>query len=85
MFCGTGKTRIVFYLMMNNKSDLNVIVFPSISLITQFNIDYIHNKGWSQLTENYKYLSICSNNELNEKQNTHNIKYTTNENSETNN
>lgn len=75
MFCGTGKSRIIFYMMMNNNYNLSVVVFPSISLITQFNTDYIQNKEWIGITENHKYLSICSKNELQE--NTHNINYTT--------
>jgi len=75
MFCGTGKSRIIFHMMMNNNNNLSVIVFPSISLITQFNTDYIQNREWNGITKNYKYLSICSKNELQE--NTHNINYTT--------
>ena len=77
MFCGTGKTRIVFYLMMNNENNLSVIVFPSIALITQFNQDYIFNKEWKDITKSHKYLSICSKNELSISKNK--IKYTTDE------
>ena len=76
MFCGSGKTRIVFYLMMTNEYTLSVIVFPSIALITQFNKDYIYNDEWKELTEEYNYISICSKNEL--KEHTYGIKYTTN-------
>ena len=49
MFCGTGKTRLVFYLMMTQKNNLSIIVFPSISLITQFNIDYLHKEEWMKI------------------------------------
>ncbi len=77
MFCGTGKTRIVFYIMMNHDEDLLVIVFPSIALITQFNNDYVLNDEWKHLTNKFKYMSICSKNELDD--NIYNIKYTTDE------
>ena len=73
MFCGTGKTRIIFYLMMRD-NDLSVIIFPSIALISQFNKDYIQRNEWESLTSKYKYLSICSVDELHFE----NIVYTTN-------
>jgi len=79
MFCGTGKTRIVFYLMMHHDEDFLVIVFPSISLVTQFNVDYVHNKKWHKLTKQFQYMSICSKNELEIESNQHNVHYTTNE------
>ncbi len=78
MFCGTGKTRIIYYLIVDSTYNLCVIVFPSIALITQFNIDYIHSEEWGKLTTKYKYLSICSLNELDNEQNVRNIEYTTN-------
>jgi predicted helicase len=77
MFCGTGKTRIVFYLMINEHRNLTVIVFPSIALITQFNIDYVNNDEWSEFTNSYNYMSICSCNELNDMDLQNDIKYTT--------
>lgn len=64
MFCGTGKTRIVFHLMVHKKNNLTVIVFPSISLITQFNADYVLNSHWADLTKEFCYMSVCSKNEL---------------------
>lgn len=61
MFCGTGKTLIVFRLMMELKHNLAVIVFPSISLITQFNEDYIRQTEYVM----FNYITICSKDELN--------------------
>ena len=73
MFCGTGKTRVVFYLMVHTENDLTVIVFPSISLITQFNQDYVLNPNWTEMTEKFSYMSVCSKNELDHPD----IRYTT--------
>ena len=64
MFCGTGKTRIILQLMIKQQNNLSVIVFPSISLITQFNKEYLLKNEWSNLTNKFKCLSICSKNEL---------------------
>ena len=75
MFCGTGKTRIVFYLMMNSKNNLSIIVFPSLALIEQFNIDYINSPEWLELTKKFKYMSVCSASECLDS--THKIHYTT--------
>ena len=63
-FCGCGKSRLAYKSILNSielGNKLNLILFPSISLITQFNIDYIN----SHLSSNiFKTLSICSKNEL---------------------
>jgi ribosomal RNA-processing protein 8 len=60
MFCGTGKTRILFKQLLIKKHKLNIIVFPSISLVTQFNRDYIEKPEWTELMEPYHCLSVCS-------------------------
>lgn len=75
MFCGTGKTRIIFRKLMNDHSNLSVVVFPSIALITQFNSDYVQNEKWVSETSKYTYMSICSNDEVKDMD----IKYTTDE------
>lgn len=73
MFCGTGKTILVFNIMTQCDYNFSVIVFPSISLITQFNEDYINKQEWQKFLKDYKIMSICSKNEINDK----NIDYTT--------
>ena len=41
MFCGSGKSRIMRNLVMHYNHQLSVFVFPSLSLIDQFHIDYL--------------------------------------------
>jgi superfamily II DNA or RNA helicase len=66
MFCGTGKTRILFdYILTENKDRLSVIVFPSLSLIAQFSEDYVNNEKWKHITKNFNFLSVCSKDESN--------------------
>ena len=46
MFCGTGKTRVIvekIFKTILDSNNLNVIVFPSLPLINQFNNDYNTN------------------------------------------
>ena len=62
MFCGTGKTRIVFCEILAR--NFSVVVFPSIALVTQFNTDYIMNKEWVTLLQNKNIMSVCSKDEL---------------------
>ena len=79
MFCGSGKSFIIYHCLLEYTNNLSVIVVPSISLITQFNKDYLlndikqeYNKKY--FNKNFKLLSVCSKNELN-----NNINITTNE------
>ena len=62
-FCGTGKSRlavkcILYSIEQGNKN--NIIVFPSISLVTQFNQDYL-----VQFSDTIPIMSVCSRDELN--------------------
>jgi superfamily II DNA or RNA helicase len=41
MFCGTGKSRVIKKLVIEQKKSLSVIVFPSLALIRQFNKEYL--------------------------------------------
>jgi superfamily II DNA or RNA helicase len=41
MFCGSGKSRIMHNLVKHYDLKLSVFVFPSLSLIDQFHIDYL--------------------------------------------
>ena len=41
MFCGTGKSRIITNVIIHNKKDLSVVVFPSLALINQYSANYL--------------------------------------------
>lgn len=41
MFCGTGKSRVIKKLVIEQKKSLSVIVFPSLALIRQFTKEYL--------------------------------------------
>ena len=43
MFCGSGKSYIIYDSILQYGNYLSVIVPPSINLITQFNKDYLLN------------------------------------------
>lgn len=43
MFCGTGKSRVMKRLIMEQKKSLSIIVFPSLALIRQFTNDYLRD------------------------------------------
>jgi len=43
MWCGTGKTRVFTYSILEDGENVNVIVFPTLGLINQFNNDYVNN------------------------------------------
>ena len=57
MFCGTGKSRVIREVVLNQKKDLSIIVFPSLALIRQFTNDYLQN---IQSNESHKILNISS-------------------------
>jgi superfamily II DNA or RNA helicase len=60
MFCGSGKTMVMFFEIVTNKYNLNVIVFPSLALMAQFNRDYLLNPEWLEFMNNFKFINICS-------------------------
>ena len=60
MFCGTGKSRIISNITIHEKKNLNIIVFPSLSLINQFTNDYIFGKEYKKHFTNYKTLNIST-------------------------
>ena len=48
MFCGTGKTRILLYVASEMfHQNLSIIVFPTLSLISQFRNDYLNNEKFA--------------------------------------
>ena len=57
MFCGTGKSRVIREVVLNQKKDLSIIVFPSLALIRQFTNDYLQT---IQSQESHKILNISS-------------------------
>ena len=68
MFCGSGKSLIIYNCLLTYTNNLSVIVVPSINLITQFNKDYLHNENFKKynntLQKQYQTLSVCSRNEI---------------------
>jgi predicted helicase len=60
MFCGSGKSLIIYNCLLEYANNLSVVVVPSINLITQFNRDYLLKYNTS-----YQLLTVCSKNELN--------------------
>jgi superfamily II DNA or RNA helicase len=57
MFCGTGKSRIITNVIIHEKKELSVVVFPSLALINQYSEDYlINNKHFNK----HKTINISS-------------------------
>jgi len=65
MFCGSGKSFIIYDSLIKYGNNLSVVVVPSINLITQFNKDYLLNDF--KYDKKYEILTICSKNELDKK------------------
>ena len=78
MWCGTGKTRVFVFSILDDNKKINVIVFPSLGLINQFNSDYIVNPEFTSYWKNYSVLSFCSEDEKKMKNKRIKITYTTN-------
>jgi len=57
MFCGTGKSRVIREVVLNQKKDLSIIVFPSLALIRQYTNDYLQA---IQSQKSHKILNISS-------------------------
>ena len=57
MFCGTGKSRVIREVILNQKKDLSIIVFPSLALIRQYTNDYLQV---IQSRKSHKILNISS-------------------------
>jgi superfamily II DNA or RNA helicase len=74
MFCGSGKSFIIYHCLLEYSEKLSVVVVPSINLITQFNQDYLLNDTKKKYNNKYfdkqfKLITICSKNELDKKNN----------------
>lgn len=74
MFCGTGKSRIITNVIIHEKKELSVVVFPSLALINQYSTDYLQNAEYAKHFKNHKFLNVSSENLKHE-----NIESTTNE------
>ena len=46
MFCGTGKSRIITNVIIHGKKEVNVVVFPSLALISQYSTDYLQHPDY---------------------------------------
>ena len=57
MFCGTGKSRIIREVILNQNKDMSIIVFPSLALIRQYTNDYLQT---IQSQKSHKILNISS-------------------------
>lgn len=79
IWCGGGKTRIIVYSIFDDNQPVNVIVFPSLGLINQFNNDYILCEDFMDYFKEYQCLSVCSDSESKLKIKTDIIRYTTKE------
>jgi ribosomal RNA-processing protein 8 len=79
IWCGGGKTRIIVYSIFDDNQEVNIIVFPSLGLINQFNNDYILCEDFMDYFKEYNCLSVCSDSESKLKIKTDLIRYTTNE------
>jgi hypothetical protein len=69
MFCGSGKSLIIYHSLLKYCKNLAVLVVPSINLITQFNNDYMLNPivkefNKKHFNKNFNLMSICSKDEL---------------------
>lgn len=69
MFCGAGKSFVIYHCLLEFGNNLSVVVVPSINLITQFNRDYLLNDKMKVYNKNnfkkfFELITICSKNEL---------------------
>ena len=77
MFCGSGKSFIIYHCLLKYCENLSILVVPSINLITQFNNDYMLNSlmieyNKKHFNKKYNLMSICSKDEI-DKQNETNL------------
>ena len=75
MFCGSGKSFVIYDTILAFGHKLSVIVVPSICLITQFNKDYLldpdkisYNKN--NYNKSFNIITICSKDEIKDKDTT---------------
>jgi superfamily II DNA or RNA helicase len=54
MFCGSGKSFIIYHCLLEYTDNLSVIVVPSINIVSQFNKDYLLD----EYKRKYDHLNI---------------------------
>jgi superfamily II DNA or RNA helicase/predicted SprT family Zn-dependent metalloprotease len=59
MWCGTGKTRVFFFHLLEQRLPLSVVVFPSLALVDQFRKDYLNNAQWKDHVCEFQVLVVC--------------------------
>ena len=81
MWCGTGKTRTFTISLFQDNQDINVLVFPSLGLINQYNNDYFLNLDtiFKDNFDKFQCLAFCSDNDTKLKLKTSAIQYSTSE------
>lgn len=70
MFCGAGKSYIIYDSLLCFGGKLSIVVVPSINLITQFKKDYLLDKAkYNKNNYNKKFdtITICSKDEVKDK------------------
>ena len=60
MFCGTGKSRIITNVIIHEKKELSVVVFPSLALISQYSADYLNNAEYAHHFKKYQKKNVSS-------------------------
>jgi superfamily II DNA or RNA helicase len=60
MFCGTGKSRIITNVIIHEKKELSVVVFPSLALISQYSFDYLNNVEYIRHFKKHKTMNVSS-------------------------
>jgi superfamily II DNA or RNA helicase len=60
MFCGTGKSRIITNVIIHEKKELSVVVFPSLALISQYSSDYLNNEEYTHHFKKHKTMNVSS-------------------------
>jgi hypothetical protein len=69
IFCGSGKSFIIYHLILKYGANLSVVFFPSINLITEFNKNYLLDDIKKQYNDkhfnkDFEVLTVCSKTEL---------------------
>jgi len=60
MFCGTGKSTIITNVIIHEKKELSVVVFPSLALISQYSADYLNNDKYKKHFKKHKTMNVSS-------------------------
>jgi len=69
MFCGAGKSFVIYHCLLQYLTNIIVVVVPSINLITHFSNDYLLKEDMAKYNKNnfnkkFKTLVVCSKDEV---------------------